>query len=149
MDDMLTPGTRIKVNETTRLESLRGLKGTVVATRPDGSYLAWVDQEAEAISFYRSEIDVHVDPTPVRVRSREQLLELKTQLGVRDDWHEPSEQSLTVKVDGHDFDNAGHWWGSSTGKEYEELHVKLFQDGDLVAVVNLATLFAWATGHGE
>jgi hypothetical protein len=147
-DDQLRLGTRIRVNDTNRLESLHGLKGTIVATQPGGSYLAWIDEEAEVFDFNRGEIDVHVEPTVVRIRSRERLLELKAQLDVRDDWHEPSERLVTAEVRGKCFDNAGTWGRSDLrGKSHEEVHVVLRQDGDEVAIVNLATLFAFATGY--
>lgn len=90
--------------------------------------------------------------TPAPITSRAQLVELAGQLGVRPDWHEPDEQGLTAVVAGTTFDNAmppGGWYGTPP---HAELHVTLFQESDVdgtpqpVAVVNLAILFAWATG---
>jgi len=81
------------------------------------------------------------------INSREQLLKLKRDLGVRTDWHEPDEQDVTARVFGVDFDNAG-FWGPSLApySQYAEQHVVLYKEGEPVAAVNLATLFAWATG---
>lgn len=100
-------------------------------------------------------------PTPIHTRA--DLIDLADRLGVRQDWHEPDEQNVTASVHGHSFDNAGLWpladrfnitpddqvMGIPTPvptPSHIELHVTLHQNGQAVAVVNLATLFAWATG---
>ena len=71
-------------------------------------------------------------------------------LGVRPDWHEPDEQGLTATTHGVSFDNAGFWGqeyrGGMSGTEFTEQYVTLHRDSQPVAHVNLATLFAWATG---
>jgi len=83
--------------------------------------------------------------------SRAELVALAAELGVRRDWHEPDEQGLTVKVEGRSFDNAG-FWPTAEATAYGmpassvEKHVIIRKDGQDVAAVNLATLFAWATG---
>ena len=89
--------------------------------------------------------------TQVRlIRKRSQLLELAKELGVRPDWHEPDEQEVTATTHGVSFDNAGFWdktYRSTVDNyNYTERHVTLYKDGKPVAKVNLATLFAWATG---
>lgn len=86
-----------------------------------------------------------------RIDTRQELVALARELGVRADWHEPDEQEVTAEVRGHDFDNAGFW---PTPFEHEpeferadlytETHVILSQNGEPVAAVNLATLFSWA-----
>lgn len=88
-----------------------------------------------------------------RINSRQDLLDLARQLGVRHDWHEPDEQNLTARVEGVSFDNAGFWPTAAVGNpEIVEQHVILALMDDHgrpvqdVAVVNLATLFAFATG---
>lgn len=90
-----------------------------------------------------------------RINSRGELMALARQLNVRPDWHEPDEQEVGASVGGHSFDNAG-FWGADTETEWRqrhgntdgvELYVQLTKDGEPVAEVNLATLFAWATGH--
>ncbi|MEU0398361.1 hypothetical protein ABZ208_37585 [Streptomyces sp. NPDC006208] len=86
-----------------------------------------------------------------RITTRAELTTLAHELGVRPDWHEPDEQDVTVKVAGKQFDNAGFWprdgvTGMAHYDEIEELHVTLYQNGQPVAAVNLATLFAWAAG---
>lgn len=83
-----------------------------------------------------------------RITKREDLVALAKKLGVRGDWHEPDEQEVTVTVEGQSFDNAGFW---PTGDrpmppEIVEHHVTIIKEDKPVAVVNLATLFAWATG---
>lgn len=85
------------------------------------------------------------------IHKRAELVELAKQLGTRPDWHEPDEQDLTAEVHGASFDNAGFWPAGQriayTAPEITEQHVILFQDDVPVAAVNLATLFAWATGY--
>ena len=84
------------------------------------------------------------------INSRAQLLKLKDELGVRNDWHEPDEQGVDARVYGQSFDNAG-FWGPSLApyQSHTEQHVVLYKGGRPVAAVNLATLFAWATGLQE
>jgi len=78
--------------------------------------------------------------------TKEELVEVKEKLMVRDDWHEPDEQNVEVDVHGSVFDNAGIW-GLNTEAPYSivEKFVVLKKDGEPIAEVNLATLFAWAT----
>ncbi len=88
------------------------------------------------------------------ITERADLIELARQLRVRDDWHEPDEQNIVARVEGQSFDNAGTWPAAYTSvpPEAMEMHVILSlvdDDGRNprdVAAVNLATLFAWATG---
>lgn len=85
-----------------------------------------------------------------RITTRTDLVELARTLGVRKDWHEPDEQDVNAQVWGSSFDNAGFWpLGEHTmHPESLEQHVILWQDGnDEEYAVNLATLFAWATGY--
>jgi len=84
-----------------------------------------------------------------RIQTKAELVELARELGVRLDWHEPDEQDVTATTHGRYFDNAGPWGEthrSRDGYDYTERYVKIHQNGKPVAVVNLATLFAWATG---
>lgn len=91
------------------------------------------------------------------IRTREELVALARELGVRPDWHEPDEQAVTAELRGTpgNFDNAMgvEWYGHAYGEPRAELHVVLrhLDDGDgpgvEIAAVNLANLFAWATGH--
>lgn len=81
---------------------------------------------------------------------RTELIELARELGVRADWHESDEQDVAAHVVGVSFDNAGFWPADDipyTAPEIVELHVILERAGQPVAAVNLATLFAWATGR--
>jgi hypothetical protein len=73
--------------------------------------------------------------------TRKELIALKKDLGVRADWHEPGEQGVTVVPKGTVFDNAGF--------SPPERSVILKQYGKPVAEVNLAILFAWATGYDD
>ncbi len=86
-----------------------------------------------------------------QIRDRAQLVALAELLGVRPDWHEPDEQDITATTHGVSFDNAGFWGkeyrSSFDGREFTEQYVILHRDKSPVACVNLATLFAWATGH--
>lgn len=89
---------------------------------------------------------------PEKINTRQQLIELARTLRVRPDWHEPDERGITARVHGDDFDNAG-FWGHYKGKlntygaGHQEMWVELIQDGEPVAEINLATLFAMATGY--
>jgi len=73
-----------------------------------------------------------------------ELKELKLKLGVRNDWHEPDEQDLTIEmVDGR-FDNA---FGDES-----EAHVIITHtdptytvDDEVRYAVNAANLLAWAS----
>jgi hypothetical protein len=77
---------------------------------------------------------------------KEELVDVKAELGVREDWHEPDEQDVTAEVHGNAFDNAGAW-GLNTQAPYEavEKFVVIKKNEQPVAEVNLATLFAWAS----
>lgn len=76
----------------------------------------------------------------------QELAALADRLNMRLDWHEPDEADVTAEVQGVEFDNAGFWPDDGTiPKHIVEMHVILKQDGEPVAAVNLATLFAWAT----
>lgn len=93
------------------------------------------------------------------IHTRAELVELAKELGVRKDWHEPDEQDVTAELRGTPtyFDNAmgvGEWFGHAYGEPKAELYVVLRRynstmdgPGEEIAAVNLATLFAWATGH--
>jgi hypothetical protein len=92
-----------------------------------------------------------------RIDTREALVALARQLGVRPDWHEPDEQGVSALVSGHTFDNAGFWGVNGTTADfpsaYQELWVTVTRESPTgeripVAEVNLAMLFAWATGYG-
>lgn len=61
--------------------------------------------------------------------------------GVRADWHEPDEQGVTAVAKGTVFDNAGF--------SPPERSIIIKQNGKSVAEVNLAILFAWATGYND
>jgi hypothetical protein len=83
-----------------------------------------------------------------RITTRDELKELADELGVRPDWHEPDEQNVTVATKGRSFDTAG-FWPEPTASGLQERHVIIKQNGKPVAAVNLAVLFAWATGYGD
>lgn len=82
------------------------------------------------------------------INKRSELVALAKKLGVRPDWHEPDEQGVTARlVEGLTFDNAmGDMFCAEQGKPWEH-YVVLEQNGRPVALVNLAILFAWATGY--
>jgi hypothetical protein len=84
------------------------------------------------------------------INTRAELVALAAELGVRADWHEPDEQGLIAIPEGFVFDNAGFWPDRGDNRyrspDVIEQHIILRQHGKDVAAVNLATLFAWATG---
>ena len=71
------------------------------------------------------------------ITERREVASLARRLGMREDWHEPDEQGVTVEVRGSKFDNAG------VGDEFT---VILWQEGKPIAEINLATLLAFASG---
>lgn len=74
------------------------------------------------------------------IMTLKELMNVKKTLGVNDNWHEPDEQNVTVSIKGKTFDNA-----SVDG----EIIVTLYKDKKPVADMNLATLFAYATGYKD
>lgn len=76
------------------------------------------------------------------VRSRAELQLVARVLGVGDDWH--GADDVTVKVTGSSFDNAFGPFEDSMEK-----CITIKWSGRPVAMVNMATLFAWATGYSE
>jgi len=88
------------------------------------------------------------DDVQTIIINHDQLVELARALGVRPDWHEPDEQNVTARVEGNSFDNAGFWPTYAlpfTAPESIEQHVIISKEGHDVAIVNLATLLAWAS----
>lgn len=84
-----------------------------------------------------------------RITTKAELVALADELGVRPDWHEPDEQGVSATTHGVAFDNAGFWgktYRSGDGHPFTERYAILWKDGRKIATVNLATLFAWATG---
>ena len=77
------------------------------------------------------------------INTHKQLLELKEKLKVRNDWHEPDEQDVTVRMVGWKLDNA--FCEPHSG----EITVIVCQDGKPVAAINLAILLAYATGYRD
>lgn len=78
------------------------------------------------------------------IKTRKELMDLQNVFGLRDDWHEPDEQDVTAKfVDGQ-FDNANAY--STHGGEQT---IILKQGKKEIGRVNLAMLFAWATGYED
>ena len=94
----------------------------------------------------------------MQIQTKAELKALAKKLEVRKDWHEPDEQGLEARVYGEHFDNAGFWgsteinrqYGKNLGTEYQiylknmEQWVTLFKNGEAIAEINLATLFAFA-----
>lgn len=78
---------------------------------------------------------------------RSDLAEVARQLGVRPDWHEPDEQNVDAIVVGqdHQLDNA---MGADPNGRHEP-NVIITKNGTGVAVVDLATLLAWASGYQD
>lgn len=85
-----------------------------------------------------------------RIHTQAELREVAASLGVRGDWHEPDEQGVNADVHGDHLDNA---MGPQLDEDDScgELNVVIYKDvegepgsSDAVAVVNLATLLAFA-----
>ena len=83
---------------------------------------------------------------PQLINSPEELAEFADKHNLRVDWHEPDEQSIHAYVQGDILDNA---MGSQYDSISSELNVVLFTDAGEVhkelAVINLASLLAWAS----
>lgn len=71
----------------------------------------------------------------MKIRTKKELQELATKLGVRSDWHEPDEQEVEAVVIGFNFDNAG---------SPDEEIVIIRKSRKIVGEINLATLLAIA-----
>lgn len=84
--------------------------------------------------------EVPGEPGVYLITNRRQLEQLRQQLGCRPDWHEPDEQDVTIEFAPGEFDNAMTTPGIEAG-------VYVRHQGARVAYVNLALLFAFATGH--
>lgn len=69
------------------------------------------------------------------IYTKAEMKKLAKKLKVRDDWHEPDEQEVDVRIAGYHFDNAG---------TPNEIQVIFFQNGCAVAQINLATLCSFA-----
>jgi hypothetical protein len=82
-----------------------------------------------------------------RITTKAELIALTKELGIAADWHEPGEKGINAVVSGKSFDNAGFWPLEEATFTVLEKHVILSKDGKKIAAVNLATLFAWATGY--
>jgi hypothetical protein len=93
-----------------------------------------------------------------QIRTQDDLVALSNELRMRRDWHEPDERGVSARVTGSEFDNAGTWGAAEIEARRQrraagtggfgvlELFVTLYHEGEPVAEVNLATLFAFATG---
>ena len=92
-----------------------------------------------------------------QIRTRDDLMALANELGMRPDWHEPDEREVTARAFGGNFDNAGFYgqaefldwiqrYGFERAERGIEMWITLYRDGDPVAEVNLASLFAFACG---
>lgn len=79
-------------------------------------------------------IEIEID----QIQTRKELKDIAFELQVRNDWHEPDEEGVSVIVTEGEFDNAG-----TEG----EINVVLVKDGKPYKAINLATLFAFATGY--
>jgi hypothetical protein len=98
--------------------------------------------------------------TVERIDTRAQLIALQQRLQLREDWHEPDEREVSAVTQGSRFDNAGFWGAAELAQRMTqrnvaphhalrgmEQYVTIRVDGQPVAEVNLATLFAFACGY--
>lgn len=77
------------------------------------------------------------------------LSAFRNRFKVRDDFHEPDEQDVSVRVVGHVFDNAFGAYIHFPPREFQEMVVVLFQGGETVGQLNLASLLATAAAAGD
>jgi hypothetical protein len=84
-----------------------------------------------------------------RITTRAELQELTKELGVAGDWHENDQMDVTATLHGTSFDTAGFWPEDPKRNTATEQHVILYKEGEPVAAVNIAMLFAWANGYGD
>lgn len=105
----------------------------------DGTTSRWL-QPTQWV--YRVKRDVSL----VRINEPGDLALFADQHRLRPDWHEPDEQEVSARVVGDHLDNA---MGPTVDHNCGELNVVLIKEGKDVAVVNLATLLAWATERGR
>lgn len=95
-----------------------------------------------------------------RIETRAELVRLAAGLGVSPDWHEPDQQQVHAVILGARLNNAGFWGGQEIAFRQSapelglnddslELWAVLLAGGEPVAEVNLAMLFAWATGYED
>jgi hypothetical protein len=116
--------------------------------------------QADAVAALATEMRGEDVPAAVqRITARDDLVALANELGMRAGWHEPDEKGVTARVFGTEFDSAGAWGtaetqrrtaeaarGWMTGVSALEMWVTIYREGEPVAEVNLATLFAFAAG---
>ncbi|WNN95092.1 hypothetical protein SEA_MAGRITTE_141 [Microbacterium phage Magritte] len=91
------------------------------------------------------------DQTIKSIGSPEELAKLAKTLGVNDEWHEPDNQGVSARIRGNHLDNAMGSTMRDIGSDNEsgEFNVVISHDDVEVAVVNLATLLAWAASIPE
>lgn len=77
----------------------------------------------------------------VDIHSRNELLTVMRRLGIPANWHEPDQAGVSAIIHGDHLDNAGIYTA-----DYAEFRMVILKDGQTVARVNLATLFAIASG---
>lgn len=143
MSDKFTAGDRVKVDNED--DQRHGEKGTVVFVSPGGEgTMVCLDNGLTLEPFRVDELKHFVQPKVRRIIERYELNSFRAAFGLGADWHEPDECDITAEVCGKRFDNAGNWGNGSTSGE---MYVILKHDDEPVAEINLATLFAWATGR--
>jgi len=88
----------------------------------------------------------------IRIRTHNQLHDVAQALGVNADWHELENQDVSIRIRGNTFDNTGCWpigkW-LHPGNPALEYYIELRRHDETVAAVNLADLFAMATGQSS
>lgn len=98
--------------------------------------------------FYEN-ANMLIVPDCHRIDSWGDLQMLARLLDMNSDWHEPGVRNITAEVRGTVFNNCGFWGvvndlDPREKNEHREMSVVLKKDGDPIAEINLATLFAIA-----
>lgn len=75
----------------------------------------------------------------IRINTKDELKRLAQDLGVRNDWHEPDEQGLTVFGFGSHFDNAGHWGLEFLSRRELDARIRLYDAGGNTGKWTLST----------
>ena len=110
------------------------------ANKRGREYLRWADPYTE--------VDVKMPDDPsIYISTATDLAVLSDRLGVRPDWHEPDNQSITARVIGDHLDNA--MGPADAANNFGEYNILLDRDGTTVGVINIADLLAWASEAGD
>lgn len=101
---------------------------------------SFANELLDVLTEYPIELAVIVNPA--------ELAAFRAEHGLRTDWHEPCNQSISARVTPGEFDNAS---GAPSHLEQSVIYLstKMRDVPEPIAAVNLANLCAWASGPRE